>query len=228
MDWQAVAREAEALLPLIAPHDVRWPVYVVLFSELPLSDATACGGWTSPTLDLQQRAVIGDRWRGRGFACCVDERMENVHPNLRVGAFFDCVLHEAAHAIAEGWHYTDEVRPEIIYQLARLAAEDVISGKIVETPATQPYRHHELPFIRTALHLAYRAELVGIQCGMFVVDFAHYGLSHAWRYWAAIGDEPERSVDLPLKETLRRPPPVALAELWAADVAYWKQTERKP
>jgi len=107
------------------------------------------------------------------------------------------VLHELAHILNLG---PDDSNPPAGLILAgrRLLAIE-LSGLGVPTNgpgAAVPWRWHEWGFIRTVLHLRYRAELLGVKLSPTDVFIASdYELSSTWRYLSALDDEPARLTD---------------------------------
>jgi hypothetical protein len=133
------------------------------------------------------------------------------------------VLHELAHIIDIG---PDEPDPpaELIAAGRRLLAADSNGSEPPSNGpgAAIPWRWHESGFIRTALHLAYRAAARGLDLSPTDVFAASdYDLSPTRRYAAALGDEPDRLAGLDFATIKSTPLPTALVDLWKADVQAW-------
>ncbi len=218
---------AEALCRRIAPRDLAGvPVYVVPQSALPadLGTADACDGYTTPSLDLYLRDVIGPCWRGRGPCMVINDLvLREEAPDDLETHFLATVLHELAHVLERPALYRD--RPE--EELARLMFEALLLAQVVAEPlspeeVSAAFLHHGERFIRAALHLRRRAEFAGVCIGpALVCPNRQYGLSHANAYQAALGDEPIRLADASIRDVLAGQPPEEFARLWADDLAHW-------
>lgn len=175
-----LAAQAERLCRAFAPDVARGPFYVVLRPDLPAEYQGGDGGalaLTSRHLDLMLRPTLERqcRWRGRGPAILLDpvaiaadaghrpqSSRRRVFPAVAMGV----VLHELAHVIDEGPR-GDEAEPDPnLIQFGRLTLAADLTG--VEPPtngpgADVPWRGHEWPFIRIAMHLAHRAVALGAE-----------------------------------------------------------------
>lgn len=230
--------DAEALCRTLAPDAATGPFYVVLRSDLPPEYQGGNGGalaLTSRHLDLMLRPTLERqrRWRGRGPAMLLDPAeiaalsaargrpaRQRAFPAVATGV----VLHELAHIITAGQRDGAEPDPDLV-QFGRLLLAADLTGKEPPTngpDAAVPWRGHEWPFIRTAMHLMHRADALG--CAVTpvgVFDAATYGLSSSYLYLAALGDEPERLAGWPITKIGCVPPPFAFTRLWDADVRAW-------
>ncbi|BBO34732.1 hypothetical protein [Lacipirellula parvula] len=92
-----------------------------------------------------------------------------------------------------------------------------------------PWAGHDAAFIRRALHLHHRAVGHGWALGVRDLSIAglRYGLSSAFDYWLAIGDEPLRCESMLLAEIEQLPPPADFASLWERDQAAYYTHARK-
>ena len=235
---RGLARQAEALCRRVAPDVATGPFYVVLRPDLPAEYQGGDGGalaLTSRHLDLMLRPTLERqrRWRGRGPAILLDAAEIAAHSAARIrparqrafpAVATGVVLHEIAHIINAGPR--DDAEPDAgLVQFGRLVLAADLTGKIDATNgpnADKPWHGHEAPFIRIALHLAYRADALGYDVtSIGVFDAAMYGLSATYEYVAALGNEPERLADRPVTTISRVPPPSAFSELWDADVRAW-------
>lgn len=234
-----LAAQAEALCRRVAPDVATGPFYGVLRPDLPPEYQGGKDGplaLTSRHLDLMLRPTLERqrRWRGRGPAILLDPvaiaadaaarpraSRRRVFPVVAMGV----VLHELAHVIDAGPR-DDKVEPDPdLIQFGRLTLAADLTG--IEPPtngpgAAVPWRGHEWPFIRIALHLAHRAAEMGapVTAGD-VFDARDYELSATFRYVAALGDDPERLAGRPIAMIGQVPPPAAFVELWQADVRAW-------
>ncbi len=233
-----LAARAEALCRAVASDLAGGPVYVVLAADLPsdLRWPDRLEGLTTRHLDLILRPTLErlGRWRGRGPAMVLSPQAiaadlaELGRPARRrcfARTFLGDALHELAHILDAGLMGGPEP-PAGLVTFAALALKAELHGVTAPTNgpgATIPWRRHEAPFIRLAVHLAHRAR----SCGAWlfaedVFDAVEYGLSPTYRYSLALGDEPARLAGCPLADVRATPPPAALVELWQADVQRWK------
>jgi hypothetical protein len=135
------------------------------------------------------------------------------------------VLHELAHIVVAG-RREDETEPDPnLIQFGRLTLAADLTGTEPPTNgpgAAVPWRGHEWPFIRIALHLAHRAAGLGLDvAARDVFDARDYELSPTNRYVAALGDEPARLAGRPVTTISQLLPPAAFVALWQADVRAW-------
>ncbi len=224
--------EAERLCRAVAPDVAQGPLYIVLRSDLPPEYRSGDGpeGRTVRHLDLIMRPVLErlGRWSGRGPAMIIDPQriaagsMHRPRPSRRRvfrPSAMGVVLHELAHILNLG---PDDSNPPAGLILAgrRLLAIE-LSGLGVPTNgpgAAVPWRWHEWGFIRTVLHLRYRAELLGVKLSPTDVFIASdYELSSTWRYLSALGDEPARLTDHDFARISAISPPSVFVEQWEAD-----------
>lgn len=239
-----LAARAEALCRAVAPDVASGPFYVVLRPDLPAEYQGGDGGalaLTSRHLDLMLRPTLERqrRWRGRGPTILLDPvaiaadaayrprpSRRRVFPPVVMGV----VLHEFAHIIDAGAR-DDETEPDPdLIQFGRLTLATDLTGVVLPTNgpgAGVPWRGHEWPFIRIALHLAHRAAALGVDVtARDVFDARDYELSPTERYVAALGDEPQRLVGRPIATISQVSPPAAFVALWEANVRAW-MSQRK-
>lgn len=230
----ALCRRAESLCRRVAPRDLAGvPVYVVPQSAAVglLWQASECEGYTSPSLDLHLRGVIGPGWRGRGPCLVVNDLLlvpsagEDLEPY-----FLATAVHEFAHVLERPSLFAERRHPEP----ARLTFEALALARAVAEPPSEAQRRAEVlthgdRFTRAALHLCHRAERAGVWvptaqvCGGW-----KYGLSHAHAYRAALGDEPRRMSDARIRDVLGTPPPEPFARLWADGLDHHSREETAP
>jgi hypothetical protein len=225
----ALCTKAEALCRQIAPRDLGdTPLYIVPQSWVPadLGGNSVADGFTSPSLDLYMRDIIGPAWRGRGPCMVVNDiDLCDGQPNALdiESAFCGIVLHELAHILMRPAPF--KARPDA--EPAKIMFESLVVGHAVATeqPAdaeAKPFAGHEAAFIRVALHLRHRVDQAGMLVPLFYYCAgSYYGLSHPNRYIEALSDEPDRLVGLSIREVLVTPYPEAFWRLWTADVAHW-------
>jgi hypothetical protein len=235
-----LAHHAEVVARSVAPDVATGPFYVVLRPDLPAEYQGGKGGalaLTSRHLDLMLRPTLEwqRRWRGRGPAILLDpvaiaadaatrprSSRGRVFPAVAMGV----VLHELAHIIDFGPRQ-DEAEPDSdLIQFGRLTLAADLTGTEGPTNgpgAAVPWRGHEWPFIRIALHLAHRATVIGVAVtASDVFDARDYELSPTCRYVMALADEPMRLARQPLTAISQVPPPTAFVALWQSDVSAWK------
>lgn len=239
-----LAAQAEALCRAVAPDVAGGPLYVIPHADLPseLRMSDGLEGFTTRYLDLILRPTLEQlgRWRGCGPAMVVNAAAiarglaELGRPARRrcfAPTFLGDVLHELAHILDAGLIGEPEP-PANLVAFAALALQAELNGVTAPTndpSAPLPWRRHEAPFIRIALHLAHRARA----CGAWlqaedVFDAIEYGLSSTWRYTQALGDEPARLAGCLLADIRTTPQPAAFAELWRADVLRWVSQAASP
>ena len=139
------------------------------------------------------------------------------------------LVHEAAHA--GSW---DNTEPSPVVSTER-AAEIIglfVANEKDDAPIDPPWRDgHQADFQRLAIHTIYRAER--LLSGFLiepetVVNNDFYRLSPLTKYAGALGSEPERLVDLPLRTIQGISPPPEFVALWRNDVRKWFGSIREP
>ena len=223
---------AEWLCRTVAQHDLdSHPLYVLPQSSLSGSLGQSCCpfGYTTLDLDLLLKAQIGNAWQGRGACIVVNDAAVygEALPDSLTADFCGIALHELAHVLQRPRLFTDRPEPteaEVQAQIRQLAAH--VSDESPEEPSV-PWARHDLPFIRAFLHLAHRAEQAGYPvCTAAFCAGPLYGLSSALTYRRALGDEPDRTADQPIREILRQPFPQECLPLFISDVGRWEREQR--
>lgn len=219
---------AEAACRTIAPRDLDdVPLYIVPQSRLPahLGGNSVNSGFTSPSLDLYLRDVIGSAWRGRG-ACMVVAVPTPIGEMDAVDVddeFRKTVIHELAHILTRHRLWSDRDEND----RTRIAAEAAdMSRQVAGPPSPErrllPFYGHGAMFIRVAPHLCYRAFVADLPVTPSEVCAGPgYCLSRANQYRAALGDEPRRLAETHFRDILDTPYPKPFWRLWTADVAQW-------
>lgn len=231
------AARAEVLCHTVAPELAGRPVYIMLRSDLPRDWAGGedYAGCTIAHLDLILRPALERkrRWRGRGPAMLIDAdavaaaaqyRPRVARKRVFLPAFFGIVLHELAHILDLDLVPKNEPEEWWLRAGRRLFSEPAApDSRPTNGPgALVPWRMHEWPFIRIALHLAERASADGIDVSRHsVIDLSEYGLSSTFQYARALGDEPVRLAACDFATIRRATPLAAFADLWNADVDRW-------
>jgi hypothetical protein len=213
------AAEVEELLAAVAPHELREsPAYVVRKEALPdhLGGGCDAAGWTTPTLDLELREVIGDRWRGRG-ACVVASGS---------GLRFEAVaLHEFAHALDRPRLYAD---PPRVLTVPELAEHNValLAGREL-TAAAALTASHGPAWCRLVLHLTVRAGR--LNHGPMLADVFGYEhlLPYAYPMFRAIVGELEHWHGRPLAALDRVPLPPPFLDLWHQSADWCRELEAR-
>lgn len=229
-----LCRRAESLCRWVAPRDLTGrPVYVVPQSAVAetLGLADACDGYTTPSLDLYLRDAIGPAWRGRGPCLVVNDLVLTADvPEDLEPYFLATAIHELAHILERPCLFRD--RPQA--EPNRLTFEALVLARIVtetlpEAAQAAEILSHGDRFIRAALHLCHRAARVGEPIALPLVCAGwRYGLSHAYAYRAALGDEPTRLADAAIRDVLATPPPEPFARLWVDDLSHLSPKETTP
>jgi hypothetical protein len=187
--WQ----RAERLCRAVAAQDLaNLPLYIVPQSRLAeLGFADDLHGVTCLSLDLFVREYLED-YRGRGPAMVINEDAirQCSHPADFEYILLATVLHELAHILERPTHYaerTADVDPMRIKFDALTVAHATHEPWPIDVPA---YEGHDHVFIRTCLHLAYRAEQAGVEiCPNVFCAGRGYGLYLATSYQRALGDK---------------------------------------
>jgi hypothetical protein len=133
------------------------------------------------------------------------------------------LLHEFVHVVEFG--RPREGAPRSDQEIADLNRADA-SWFNVELPKKSkryPWDLHGPPFVRGQLHLKYRLEAAGGDLRDFdsrlgAWETLRYELSPMSDYATALGDEPERMFDRPLREILASDPPFEFAVQFCQDV----------
>lgn len=221
-DVGTVLARAKRLCRQVAGRDLgNAPLYIVPQSQLPnFAYSNPCNGYTSRSLDLYLQGAIGASWRGRGPCMVINDLRlaEDCHVDDFEYLALAIALHELAHILERPRLVTERVgvTPAQIQFEALVIAEAVVKDPPPEQPA---YQGHESSFIRLALHLCHRAAERGVQIAPPIVCGGWpYGLSPAFRYVEALGDEAARLADLSFRDILAISPPQDFAQLWVDDV----------
>lgn len=219
--WHA----AEALCRAVAGRDLgEAPLYIVPQSSLPPDCGAGdhCYGYTTPSLDLYLADHIPG-YRGRGPCVVVNDiaLAEEISGDALAYRTLTIILHELAHVLDRPALYEDRtgVDPNRILFESLVVANATASPPRGDIPL---YYGHEVGFIRIALHLVHRAEQAGFEVRPGAVCAGYcYGLSSAYRYQLALGDEPARCTGMTFREIITTKPPQAFSSLWCDDfIAY--------
>jgi hypothetical protein len=203
------------------PDLANLPLYIVPQSRLAeLGFADDLHGVTCLSLDLFVREYLED-YRGRGLAMVINAYAirDCSHPDDVEYIVFATVLHELAHILERPASYAERTPDEDPLRI-RFDALTIAHATRQPWPADVPaYHGHDHVFIRTCLHLAYRAQQAGIAiCPNVFCAGRGYGLYPATSYERALGDEPEQLRHLKFQELLAIEPPAAFTALWQDDV----------
>jgi len=222
----------EKLLRMIVPDLSGLPLYIIDAADMvsrELLVGAPRGFWASD-LAVKSHLLARDRWAGRGPAMVLDldliaaDVQEFAPGDLRrlIQAVLGIGLHEMAHGLQlpfdlhEPNDYAECEQQQHVAELLSTAAAELWARFPPDLPKCVA---HELPFIRAALHLHYRAEQADAkilpEC---VVDATQYELSSTDNYRRALGDEPQRMADETFAIIRDTTPPRAFAKLWCDDV----------
>ena len=188
-----------------------------------------CGGVYSGLNDVTARTELGGRWRGRG-RCLIVQDFEAAflfkREWLDAPAFSNAValatigmaLHEFAHCLDfDGATLPDEP-PDVERHVAAWSTlADADPPRVYEPPAV-PWHRHGLRFHRALLHLLARLQE---QHGDFrwlaqehVGAGDVYALPPLQEMREALGDEPQRAMEVAIWKTLNEPAPAAFEGLF--------------
>jgi hypothetical protein len=220
--------KAEALCRQIAPRDLDGvPLYIVPLSKVPagLSGISQFDGYTSISLDLYMKGVIGPAWKGRGPCMCIHDILPTGEMNAIdvETAFNGIVVHELGHILGRSMLFEerdDSDQAAIAAEATKFGAD--VNGPFPPMQRLVPFYGHGAIYIRAILHLCYRAAKVGMGVSPSEVYLANgYSLSRTIQYRTALGAEPRRMVDASFEEICNTPYPKAFWRLWTSDVAHW-------
>ena len=235
-----LCRDAERLCKLLAPLDLAGiPVYVETASTLG-GGYERIGrhnfGFTSHVLDVQFRDLIGDRWCGRGVAMWINDTATEQNCRERgvldgfLRKFFTVVVHELGHILNRRSIVGDapnipvgEQREQTISTVENYADEPICGPH-----AALPWKDHEVSWIRTMIHLHYRATLLGFDFDLTATCAGwRYLLSSSSLYRAALGYEPEVLATKSFAEIKDYPMPGDFWSLWLYDVDRQEQSKNE-
>jgi hypothetical protein len=229
-----LCRRANDLCRRVAPDDLAGlPLYVLAQSAIrdTLGEARQTYGYTLSRLDLILRDQIGPAWQGRGpCIVCNDIAMrEDLGPFL-TPTFLANSLHELAHVLERGMTFEDQ--PEVCsdrLMFDGLVVAHAMNEPVPATHARQRFLQHDDRFLRAILHLRHRAGRLGVHLapGMIVPDTQPMLWSPS-RYRIALGDEPDRLRDVPIRTILLMDPPADFVRLWADELAFHSFPETTP
>jgi hypothetical protein len=231
ISWQMLEEEATRILKTCAPCQT-FPLRIVATELIPaFRGQRGFVAWTQTQLDRIVRPYIADAPPGRFVAIVYDRaKIEEwgVDGDALRRHWIALQLHEWAHAI-ELRFQTDYLRRDLPGEsverdAARMATRanvdpQEMTGKEREEWEAFSFSMHDGRFVRTALHLAHRAQTfwkIGrITPGM--VCWTTPGRSHPDRYAAALGDEPAGRIADPFEAIMASEPPTAFSELFERD-----------
>lgn len=196
------------------------PLYIVLQSMLPeITGGNGCYGYTAWHLDLYLREFIPN-YRGRGPCFVINDLayQADYADEDQNYVLTGCVMHELAHVLDRPMLVAarPNVAPQTIVMEAAETAEITNGPMDYEIPR---YYGHGESFIRIVLHLCHRAERLGVSISPArICAGPRYGLSHADEYLEALGDEPARMIDLPIRHIHTTNPPNEFTSLWLGDL----------
>ena len=226
-DMAKILADAEALCRTVAGRDLEGvPLYLVPQSILPpeCGSGDHCLAYTLGSLDLYLAPHIL-HYRGRGPCIVVNDIAlaeefggENLAYRTQT-----VILHELAHVLDRPALYEDRTGVDPI----RILFESLIVANVTASPLREDiplYHGHEVGFIRIALHLVHRAEQASFEVrpGAICAGY-HYGLSSAYRYQVALGDEPARCASMSFRDIRAMKPPPAFSSLWCHDFIDYHQ-----
>ncbi len=254
-EWQyEIEARLRELLPIDFPESL--PIYLAGRRELSARfehPDGACTAYTGLAVDLRLRPWLEclGLWKGRGFAAVFFEtEFPPWAPSRSYLLRFlpNIALHEAA-------HYLEDARsPAASFDFGALspAAQDSIQDWLLEDSAPidkngqhpsgdplratlpRPFHWHESQFTRAAVHLVARTASGGFHTTGDSAKFMslrvageRYGMSGFDAYREALGDEPQRLEEIPIREILATPAPAEFEGLWRADLRRLEKTWRR-
>jgi hypothetical protein len=219
-------------------------IYVIFASQSP-RDLVPVDAWgyTYHSADLAFRNHLKDtgRWRGRGAAFFVNDRMLWRYVYPMVGRRFvhwrrevACTAaHEMVHIVERSFLPSDLDETAMSEQPSSILRSWCATQNTLPLPEYAPisWNDHGGVFLRLMLHTARRLQkqldFYIPECG--VLDTDQYGIgSSSFRYRQALGDELDRLADVPLTELAKITPPTAFADLWQDDVRRWFSAIENP
>jgi hypothetical protein len=215
-DWSGLFARGVELVKRIVPELCTTPLYVVAMDQTDYFNG-CIGAMTGPHLDLALKSLIADGWRGRGVAVVVNSTLAEEYfcwPGVaELFLIGRLILHEAGHAVAEGWALTraaerDDHPPEALTLLEKItkAGTEINWYDDLDTGGDtgREFLAHDDRWLRCCCHLAARA---GVEA--YAVIGGRDDLSAPEKYAAALGDETTLMAAAPLKTILDSEPPDA-------------------
>jgi hypothetical protein len=172
------------------------------------------------------RVVLGEAGPGCGFADRPTQTIVIGHER-DLFAFRGLTIHELSH-LASQRPLNNSPALDLNHCERTLAALSTHRPVAIDDSKLEPWLWHDLKFIRTALHVHYRASAAGYECSWrhARIGGAPYGLSEAWLYGGALGCEPRRLADVPLWEISDTPMPCEFIRLFESDVLSFRKGEK--
>jgi hypothetical protein len=228
---ETVESLAAALLPC--------KVYLLFSSEgapLSLSLPNALGV-AGASLDLSAWPWLAGRdgWHGRRPAVFIDDSAImammlddwGITPDRIAPEFADLLNSVALHELAHVATIPADVEPETA---ARREYAETLHAYVAATfdfpQSTPPWFGHDFTFVRSALHLRFRALQIGAFCSAGnMIDSQFYGLSPVYFYWQALMGEMKCRQSLPIFELAHVRPSNSVLALWRSDVKRWRDSQ---
>ncbi|MEQ1826532.1 MAG: hypothetical protein ABL921_11330 [Pirellula sp.] len=206
------------------------PLYLVPQSRIAaeFGNADGCYGYTLPSAALYLRSYI-DPWLGFGPCAVINDLAlaEDFDPIDLEYATLAVILHELAH-ILDRPVLCDDRRDA---PLEKIQFESlVLADSIQKAPRSElpPYAGHGPSFMRLVIHLAHRANLVGVEtCPAAVFAGHRYSLSPTAFYQDALEDEPTQQINRRLRDLPSVAPPNRFLDVWDSDVHRYERLASK-
>lgn len=214
---QAWHDEFQTAIRAIAPELER--VYILTHpSHLPRPACSAyCPLVVNPLLEKHLQAI--GEWRGPGEMLVFVDEPRSLELALPI------VLHELSHCLPKRPAiHEPEPTPELLQANFRAYQKMAVTMRDATRP---PWHGHGLSFIRTAIHVCFRAvwhrrhPLLDLES--MTVAGGTYGLSPARYYKQALGDEPASMLGSTFADILSTPPPETFTMLFQDDTARWQK-----
>ncbi|MEQ1829436.1 MAG: hypothetical protein ABL921_25960 [Pirellula sp.] len=222
VDMGQIIERGSWLCRTIAGTDLEGvPLYLVRQSRISaeFGIGQGCYGYTLPSAALYFRSYI-DPWLGFGPCAVINDLAlaEDFDPIDLEYATVAVILHELAHILDRPVLCDDRGEEP----LEKIQFESlVLADAIQRSPRSElpPYAGHEASFVRLVIHLAHRANLVGVEtCPAAIFAGHRYRLSPTAFYQDALEDEPNQQINNRLRDLPAVVPPNRVLEVWNLDV----------
>lgn len=156
--------------------------------------------------ELESRLLQLGAWKGPGFACIIDDKKAVDESDL-----LDFAIHEYAHGL---------INPPGPVEAARSALGPTAFERILSTPREdtsplcRPWDQHGADFVRLCVHLVYRTytRTPFRPWRSLVFNGEAYCLPGYFSWSSALGDEPQRLVNLSMEDVAAMAPPASYSD----------------
>ncbi|MDX1945245.1 MAG: hypothetical protein SFU86_07550 [Pirellulaceae bacterium] len=225
----ALRSEALALAEAIAPEVFDSALYLLDRAELTRPWPNDCLAYCGPTDKFScDYLAAKNKWHGHGVLIAVDfTRFAEDHPENRRWAFLNLFLHELAHGVPAPPPRAETDDAEIAALLTRLESERYERAAAqAEKTMNETDSDHGFRFLRTVIHLWYRALTSGFFGHLDAIMGPMYGIASMARYVEALGDEPRRMFAETFGHIQATKPPAAFSALWTNELSRAKRSKQ--